>query len=80
MGEYHRRRLTLSAALIVPGGRGQIHKHPEPVHLADDAVAERCQPLVLRGVESRVGPIESHVVRERHVADAEIVVRAQRAE
>ncbi len=35
---------------------------------------------MLRGVESRVGPVERHIVRERHVADAEIIVRAQCAE
>ena len=35
---------------------------------------------MLRGIESRVGPVESDVVRERHVADAQVVIRAQRAE
>ena len=38
------------------------------------------QTVVPGGVERRVGPVEGHVVGERHVAGAEIVVGAQRAE
>ena len=37
-------------------------------------------PPCFGAVERRVGPVERDVVRQRHVARAEVVVRAQRAE
>ena len=55
----------------------QIDQHAQPVHLAHDAVAERRQATVLGGIERGIGPVESHVVGKRHVAHAEVVVRAQ---
>ncbi len=58
----------------------QIDEHPEPVHLAHDAVPEWCESVVPGRVERGIGPIERHVVSERHVSHAQIVVRAERAE
>ena len=58
----------------------EVHQHPEPVHLADDLAPEIREPAVLRAVERGVGPVERHVVRERHVPRAERVVVAQRAQ
>ena len=45
-----------------------------------DFAAERREPAMLRGVERGVGPVERDVVRERHVARAHVVVRAQQRE
>ena len=55
----------------------QIDEHAEPVHLAHDLAAERREPVVLRAVERGVGPVERHVVGERHVARAHVVVEPQ---
>ena len=58
----------------------EVHEHAEPVHLAHHFAPERREPAVLRGVERGVRPIERHVVREGHVARAEVVVGAQDVE
>jgi hypothetical protein len=58
----------------------EIDEHAEPVHLADDAIAEGSQPAVLRRIERGVGPIERDVVRQRHVPNAQIVVRPKGTE
>ena len=57
-----------------------VDQHAEPVHLAHHLAPERRQPAVRRGVGRRVGPVVVLAVSERHVADAERIVGAQRAE
>ena len=57
-----------------------VDQHAEPVHLAHHLAPERRQPAVRRGVGRRIGPVVVLAMRERHVADAERVVGAQRAE
>ena len=58
----------------------EVDEHAESVHLTHDAVAECCEAIVFRRIERRVGPVERDVVCQRHVANAEVVVRAQSAE
>ena len=58
----------------------QVHEHAQPVHLAHHLAPELRESAVPRAVERGVGPVERHVVGQRHVARAEGVVGAQRAE
>ena len=58
----------------------EVDEHAEPVHLAHDLFAERRQPVEHRRVGRRVGPRDVLRVRQRHVARAEAVEHAQRAE
>ena len=59
---------------------GEVHQHAEAVHLAHHLAAEVGEAVVPGAVERGIGPVEGHVVGEGHVARAEIVVGAQRAE
>ena len=66
------------------GGHGnrrrvrQVHHHAQPVHLAHHVFAEGREPIhVRRHHGGGVGPLEMHVVRQRHVAHAEVVIGAQ---
>ena len=63
------------------GGRdmGEIHQHAQAIHLPNHLAPEFGETVVAGGVQRRVGPVEGHVVGQRHVAGAQIVVGAQRA-
>ena len=69
-----------AAAHRVGGDVGQVDHHPDPVHLPDHLAAELRQPAGHRSVGGRVGPRGVRVVGQRHVAHAELVQLAQRAE
>ena len=58
----------------------QVDQHAQPVHLTHDFLAEAREPAVGGGAGGAVRPVQGHVVRERHVAHAQVVVRAQRAQ
>ena len=59
---------------------GDVHQHPEPVHLPHHFLAELREAAVPRDVRCRIGPVDRVEVRERHVAHAEPPVGAQGAE
>ena len=57
----------------------QIHQHAETIHLEHDLLAEGRQAAP-GGISRSSRPIEAAPVRQRHVARAEPVEHAQRAE
>src|SRR5256714_14367158 len=77
MGEDHR-RLSHVQCVAHCAGRDvrKIDEHAQAVHLAHDTVTERSQAVVFGRVEGRVCPGERDIVRERHVAHAEVVISA----
>ena len=81
VGEDHRRlRDVEDLAHHVRRDVREVDQHAQPVHLAHHLAAERREPAVRRRVGRRVGPVGVPAVGERHVAHAELVVGAQRAE
>ena len=56
---------------------GDVDEHAEPVHLADDPLAEGGEPLVARHVERGVGPVEGGVVGQGHVPGSQAVERPE---
>ena len=58
----------------------QIYEHAEAIHLADDLLAELRKPAVARFIGCGVRPVVGVEVGQRHVADAEPVVVAERTE
>ena len=59
---------------------GEIHQHPEAVHLAHDVFTEWSQTMMLCFVTGGISPIRILHMRQRHVARAEAIHHAQRAE
>ena len=59
---------------------GEVHQHPQAVHLAHHLLAEGAEAAVLRLVGGGVGPVGVAAVGEGHVADAQVVVGAQGAQ
>jgi hypothetical protein len=55
---------------------GEIDQHAEPVHLAHDFPAEVGEAAVTAHVVAGVRPVERDVVRQGHVAHAQVVVGA----
>ena len=73
--------VTLSASLIVAGRDvGQVHQHAQPVHLPDDLLAESGEPAMALCIQGGIGPVEGHVMGQRHVPHAHVVVGPQGAE
>ena len=58
----------------------QVDEHAEALHLRHDLAAEVRQAAAVRLVGRGVGPADVVVVRQRHVADAKGVQRAEHAE
>jgi hypothetical protein len=58
----------------------QIDQHAQPVHLGDHPFAEFGHALVPGFVGGGVGPVQGFGVRQRQVADAELIVGPQHAE
>ena len=46
---------------------GDVHEHPQPVHLADHPLAERREAVAPGGVDGGVGPVQRGVVGQGHV-------------
>ena len=62
------------------GGVGQVDEHAETVHLLHHLLAESGEPAVPRRVGGGVRPVEGLLVGEGHVPDAQVEVRAERAQ
>ena len=56
---------------------GDVHDHTEPVHLANDLLAEFRQTVMRRLIRGGIGPIGITEVRQCHGTDAEPVICAQ---
>ena len=58
----------------------KVDQHSQPVHFAHDLDPDRAEAVELGLVGRRIGPFGGLVVRQRHVAHAEIIELAQSGE
>ena len=73
--------VTSSASPIVSGDTCERSTSMPSRFISRTTSSPNCvSPPCFGAIERGVGPVERHVVRERHVARAEVVVGAQRAE